>query len=220
MISNKIIDITRDFQNKGILLISNENFIFQDFCFPFYFIKQNILLLLDENDFLTHYDCIGVDKDLSFIITNNKVKGIIIENALQKVGLNLSLEQLLEILPFYTDDFIDKMDNSDDDIKNKLIRLYCHEKNKFIKEIYCNFLEVYYSLNPSTFSNIDKFPSPYKTHNGHSFTKEEWEAYEAEEYKKYIDKCNKKTSSLFVEENPPQGFALETNGLKEIKELE
>lgn len=57
----------------------------------------------------------------------------------------------------------------------------------------------------------------YKTHNIRDFTKEEWEAYEAEEYKKYIDKRNKKTSSLFVEENPPQDFALETNGLKEIK---
>lgn len=69
----------------------------------------------------------------------------------------------------------------------------------------------------STNNIITQISPPYKTHLGGSFTKEEWEAYESEEYKKYIDKRNKKTSSLFVEENPPQDFALETNGLKEIK---
>ena len=31
---------------------------------------------------------------------------------------------------------------------------------------------------------------PYKTINGRDFTKEEWEAYEKEEYRKYIEKKN------------------------------
>ncbi len=60
--------------------------------------------------------------------------------------------------------------------------------------------------------------APYKTYQGKDYTKEKWEIFEEEEYRKYVEKRSGKKSSFLADDaTEKQNFSAESGTLIEVK---
>lgn len=134
-------------QTSGSLqLLQPQHFTCPEFAYPFYLVEQDRLLLLADKGLLLHYDVIGIDRDISFLLQDNRVLGLMVDKASEKTTVDLPPQELAELLQFYQAEVIDKMEDQDEELKQELLRHYKRYEGCLVQDWLANLLAVYYGV--------------------------------------------------------------------------
>ena len=149
-------DINLDLNSKSINsieLITSQNFNDKSYqCLSYDQEKDNLIFFYDIDEVKNEsVDTISLVKDFDFIVNNNAIVGSILYNStcyLDQQNINNIHDIkgiLFECIQLLDDEAIDKMDNGDINLKQKLFHIKEKAgKDNIFSKFACNFLNEYY----------------------------------------------------------------------------